>query len=157
MHSSKAHDSNDAMELDVRIRYDTMCTEPGPRHPEHTRTGPLLKLFAFIVPYQILLAASACGNLGLSPALNFVCTINSEILLLLLMLNKLKSIHVNYEHAHDCQYHIWLLFDIFTLAYMFVWWNFKMTFELHGHSNPKWFNMMQSDVREHEYNTHWAK
>ena len=68
----------------------------GPRHPGHM--GPLgggRCLLPFRVPYKVFLATSACGNLGLSPALNFVGMSNSELLLLLLMLNDLESIHVN--------------------------------------------------------------
>ena len=54
-------------------------------------TGSLLKLFAFIVSYPICLATSACGNLGLSPALNFVYMGNSELLLLLLSNNHTRA------------------------------------------------------------------
>ena len=69
-------------------------------------TSPLLKVFALNVPHHIFLATSACGNLGLSSALNFVCISNIEVLLLLRMLNNRNSIHVNYEQTHEIQYHI---------------------------------------------------
>ena len=52
-------------------------------------SGPLLKFFKFVVPHlcaEILVCCvtSACGNLGLSPASNFVHLNNTELLLLLL-------------------------------------------------------------------------
>ena len=106
---------------------------------------------------QIFLATSVCGNLGLLSALNFVWSSNNELLLLLLILNTWNSMHLNFEHAHECHRRIWWLVETHALEYMRVSRICKMTFELHMHANSKWFNMMQSDVREHEYSSHWTK
>ena len=52
--------------------------------------------------------------------------------------------------------HVMIICQFYTWIHV-VWRISKIRFELHGHSNSKWFNIMQSDVRKNEYSTHGAK
>ena len=80
----------------------------------------------------------------------------TQLLLLLLNTNHLRTVHAKCDQAHDNRDHIWPSRNRWTLTCMRFWQFCKITVELHVHANSKWFSMMQSDVQKDEYSVQWT-